>query len=71
MPDLFSLDDDLRALMLRIAASLERIDAVSEEVIRTVRKIDEQGSRTLKSAEDLINEARSLLNDLRRGVGGL
>jgi hypothetical protein len=39
--NIFNLDDDIRSLILRVNASLDRVDGFVEEAQRTVRNINE------------------------------
>lgn len=57
---IFNLDDDLRSLMLRVNASLERIDGFVEEAQRTVRNLNEG-----------ITEIRELVGALHAGAGAV
>lgn len=38
---IFNIDDDIRSLILRVNASLERVDGFVEEAQRTVRNLNE------------------------------
>jgi hypothetical protein len=47
-PGIFSLDDDLRSLMLRVNASLERVDLAVERFIR----VADVAEKALESIHD-------------------
>jgi len=40
--NIFTLDDDVRSLILRVNASLERVDGLVEEAQRTIRNANER-----------------------------
>lgn len=57
---IFNLDDDIRSLLLRVNASLERVDGFVEEAQRTVRNLNEG-----------ITEARELVSALHAGAAAV
>lgn len=54
---IFNLDDDVRSFMVRVMASLERIDGAVAEAQRTIRNLNEG-----------ITEARELVGTIQAGA---
>jgi hypothetical protein len=56
-PGIFSLDDDLRSLMLRVNASLERVDLAVERFIR----VADVAEKALESIHDSAERVERIL----------
>lgn len=64
---IFNLDDDMRAFMLRVVASLERADGLMEETQRTIRNVNEGVTELRELVSAMQSGAEAFSESLTKG----